>query len=584
MRTAVPSLVAAAAVAGALAPAALAADRTLVGTFPIGTRGDYAVTTSASTFVVMASNSSYLLSLIDTRTFDEVGELRLGISSARTRSLTGTQLATGSVIAGTDDGYLERFALSDLKSYANGGTEPLSDFLEVDADDDAVRAVAVEASGQRVYAGISQDENVRVFNVQTDVDLGTLALGHEPLTALAVTTGFAERVYFGCDDGFLAWVDTGAGTPAAVQVDATGTHDFTDLASVVVGADTRLVVLDADDDTLLVYSAGGPTLVDSLGLGGNAVAIATSGTGTTARIWVAFDDATGGFRVEAFDASTLAAAQAAIALPAAPVSLVEAGGWLFAGLASSQVSVITDRPWVEILGVTPSPIPEADSDVQVTFRPDRTGSATVFLNGDELETVSVTADDTVTVTLPGADVADSVQEGPNRVRVQLAADALTGHDEQVVIFDEAPNSPRNFEVGFGNNRVIARWDEPTGGDTAHYVVYFGLAITDTSGTAAQPSPAEVNGHQYVVNVTNGTTVFMSVAAVDSSGQFSARTSVKSATAQPTVGAADLAGEDGGFLCSVASGAVTGAGPRVRATLGALAALGVAILALRRSFR
>lgn len=586
MRSRQIALVFAALLAGGAGTSAVAADRELGGFVDVGLRPDYlaSIQGETETFVFASSTSSYQLSVVDTSLFEDMGPFTfLGDASTRARGLAaspdGVDLPIAAVVS--NDGYVDYFYVDDLELAAQGGAAPSPDFHEADLDNEPLAGLAIDNFGTRTFAGVPADDSVAINSVGSGVLTGTIFLGHTPVSAHLVNTGFVERAFFGCDDGFLAWVDTGTLTPTAAAIEGSGTHRMGVMATADFGGGSlRLLLLDETDDTLYVLDPASPGLpLDSAALGANAVALAASGEGATARIWVAFDDSVGGHRIEALD-TNLANVQPNVTLPAAPRSLTERDGRLYVGLVDNRIAVVSDKPFVEITSATPDPIPLEDADVTVSFTSSQSGTAKVFLNGSELDSVAVTAGAAASVTLLGADVEGVLDEGSNRVRVEVSnAGGLAGHDEEVVVFDEAPGAPRNFEVGFGDGRVIGRWDAPAGAnDVDYYIVFFGTSATDSSGTPTQPSPAEVQGSEYVVDVVNGTEVFMSVLAVDSGGNQSARTVQKSAIAQDTVGAAELAGDEGGFLCSVGS-LETRAAPAFGALL-----LGLLALAARRAFR
>lgn len=569
---------------------AIAADRELGGFVGVGLRPDFLTSAAgdSETFVLATSTSSYQLSVVDTSLFEDLGPFDyLADAATRARGLAASpDGVTGGIAAVvSNDGYVDYFLISDLELAAQTGASPVPEFHKADLDNEALAGLAIDGSGTRTFAGVVADETVAINTIANGLLTSSILVGHAPLSALTVNTGFVERVFFGCDDGFLAWVDTLTLAPAAVDIAADLTHRLTVMATADFGGGAiRLLLLDETDDTLYVIDPAGPTILDSAALGANAVALASSGSGTGLRIWVAFDDVTGGHRVEALDGA-LANAQPDVTLPAAPLSLAERDGRLFVGLTDNRIAVVSDLPFVEITSATPDPLTVPDADVVVTFVSSQSGTAHVLLNGDELESIAVTAGVEASVTLAGADVEDVIELGFNRVRVQVDASAggLVGHDEEAIVFDEAPGAPRNFEVGFGDARVIGRWDAPAGAnDIERYVVTFGKTAgapcTEANGTPGVGSPADVQGTQYVVNVSNGTQVFMSVLAVDSGGNSSASTTVKCATAQPTVGAAELAGDDGGFLCSV--GGLDGKA----APFAAAIALGLLALLARRGFR
>lgn len=565
-----------------LAPAAALADRELGGFVQLSQRPDYLATADGEQrgFVFAVSGSGYALSVVDTGEFEEYGPFGFadaGGSRARGLAAGPGGEADGIAAVASNDGWVDFFRLGDLDEVVLTGASPFGDFHEADIDNDPLSGLAIDALGTRTFAGVPSSDTVAINFIESGALAGTISLNRTPVSAVTYSSGFAERVYFGCDDGHLAFVDTGTLTPAVSAI-APATNTISGLAIADFGPGAvRLIALDSTDDVLYVVNPDTNTVVTSAGLGGDAVAVAVSGADATTTIWVAIEDSTGGHRVEAFT-SALASAQPAIPLPAAPRSLVERDGWLFAGLADSRLAVITERPFVEITATSPDPVVEDDQDLSLTFVSSQSGDARVLFRGNEVASADVIAVTPVTVVVEGAELEDALELGRNRFRVEVvSATGLTGHDEVVVIFDEIPGAPRNFEVGFGNERVIARWDTPAGADDiAYYLVYFGTAPDDESGTASQPSPAQENGHEYVVDVPNGTEVWMSVAAVDSGGNISPRAGPQSAIAQRTAGAAELAGDEGGFLCSVSA-----LGRGAAHTLSALFLGALALLAFRR---
>lgn len=589
MRTRIPiaALIAAGPVAALLAAPLLAlAAREQVDTIPLGLTPNLLQATDDGGFVLATSGSSQEIVVLDTRSFDPLDTtLTLGSATAAVQSIAeGGQLASPEVIVGTDDGYVQSFLVEDLALMADDGVTAGSAivFRVEDGSFDVVSAVELNPLGTLVYAGNRPDETIQVFDREGMALSGPILLFHQPDGAVYASIGLANRIFFGSDDGTVPWIDADAftvGTPIVVEV--TGTHRILKPAVVTApGNVVQLAVADATDGILYLYDPSGLVLLDQVALAGTPVDVAVSGEGAETVIWVA---QTNPNQVDAFD-ENLAAVQTAIPLGAAPRSLAESDGYLFAGLASGAVSVITDRPWIEIQSVTPDPLTDAGQDLQVTFTSTQGGTGRVEIAGATVETVPVVAGSANTVTLTAGGFA--VSEGTNRLRVEVTGTAtgLEGHDETSFAFDVPPNAPRDFRVGFGDGRVIGRWDAPSDTvDLAGYRVSFGTDPSATGGAPGQASPAETDATTYTVQVSNGTTVWMYVQAVDSAGTLSAATTIESATAQPTFGAADAANDEGGFLfCAVAAVPPGDGGARAAAaSLLAIAALAFS-LARRRA--
>lgn len=580
-RLALPiAMFAAMAAAGIAGTRSVEAARAVVDTISAGTAPRYAVVTSGNDFLVASSGSSQNLAVIDTRSFSRVAAtLTLGSATAAVQSI-GT--GPDEVLIGTDDGYVQTLLVADLEVMADGGATAPFDlvFKPEDGSFDPLSAVEINTAGTTLYVANRTDETLSAFTLQTNGDdpvlIATIPLFHQANGAEFVSFGGSNRIFFGSDDGTVPWVEADGLTRFELVIDLTLTHDMVGITQAAFGGGPVVLIADADDDMLYVVETTGPSVVGQIGLMGNPVDIAASGAGDQTVIWVAED---GTNVVESFTV-TLAQSQPPIALGAAPVSLNEGGGWLYAGLADGNVAVITDRPWVEISSVTPSVVGSSSGDVTVTFTTDQAGTATVTLDAFVLESAPATVGSANVIVLDGAELGPRLEQGRNRLRLEVAATAggLVGHDEAVITFDEPPGAPLNFGVGFGNERVIADWDAPADTDLARYEVHFGTDPAGTGGVPGRTSPQTTTSTSYTVDVANGTLVYMSVRAVDSAGNVSASTPVLGATAQPTFGAADAAGDDGGFLCTVGARRSARTGDLMLCLAAAM--LGLAVLARR----
>ncbi len=564
-------------------PRAGAADRVLVDTISLDDTPSYAVSTADGAFVVIGTISSDTVEVIDGRTFEPVeGGLSLARATAAASSIAASGTASERIALGTDDGYLELFDVEAISDWADGDEDaPASEDLRVDATgNDPVSALAFDVTGSRLYAGNATDEVVDVLDAASGTVLGDgIALGRAPVCAVGAVTGITERIFFGSDDGNLAWMNALTYAPATLVVDAGQTGDLVDVAAATFPtASPRVLVVDRDHSSLAVVDPSVPSVVDDVTLGGSPVAVEVSGSDASTVIWVAVASPD---QVEAYD-ENLDVAQDPIALPAAPVSMAEAGGYLFVGLEDGRVAVITDRPWVEIAGTDPEALNDAGTDVVVRVTSSESGTAVVKVDGSQVATQSVTAGVEAEIAVDGSVLEDRLEEGTNRVRVEVTDGAgLTGHDEVLLTLDVPPGVPRHLTVGFGDGRVIARWDSPKNGGATGYSVHFGTGSSGTNGVGTLTSPQETEGHEYVVDVENGTRVYMKVAAIDSAGNLSAYVGPRSAIAQETLGAAELAGDDGGFVCATTLGRRSA---RAAAVLPPAALALLALIAIRVAHR
>lgn len=575
----------------ASAPAAWGA-RSEVATINTGLTARHAAVASDGGFVLLASGSAGTLSILDARSFTLAPvSLTLSSGGSLVKSVAAAiPGATPLIAVGTSNGKIEQWDAFDVFYYvdfaADGYPTPVPTVMSLTAAD-PIPGLDYNSVGTRLFAADGTNDSVSEFDTSNASAVsGGVVFGHTPLNALDVRTDFVERVFFGTNDGYLAWIDTATLNPVATNFDNTFTHDYPALAAGTFSTAVRIAMIDADSDSLLLIDPAGPTLVDSIGLPAHPTGVAISGSGSTARIWVAEDDSTGGAnQVEAYDES-LALSQTAIPLSAAPVSATEGNGWLYVGLSNGSVSVITDHPYLDITSVTPNPVEATGTDVDVTFTSTETGNANVLVNGASVTSVSVPAASTaVTVTLDGATLDGLLFEGSNELRIEQtgSTSGLAGHDQVNLKQDLPPPTPSGFSVGFGDGRVIGTWDAIDVFDVPDfkdYVVRFGTTASGTNGVATMVSPQRTTGTSFAVTVSNGTTVFMSVMAEDSAGNLSAPSAVLSATAQQTAGAADLAGDDGGFMFNCRVGPAGGGARALASALGAAFAL----LLMRGFFR
>jgi hypothetical protein len=274
-------------------------------------------------------------------------------------------------------------------------------------------------------------------------------------------------------------------------------------------------------------------------------------------------------------------------------------GYLIAGTVRGQLHVITSRPWVEVLESSPSSA-LSGQDVTVTFTSDASGSWAVLIGADSntsgrtLASGTMDAEETVSAVIT---VDDSFAEGENWLRVVLEDEAgETGHDASTVSVDNPPSTVRLTagNIGFGDGRIIIDWSGIDDEDLSHYMLYastvefsaddypeegptFSGVDSDKSGRALNlprkivADPGE-NKTITIEPLTNGATYFAAIRAYDAAGQEGPMSNVVSETPRETFGAADLAGDDGGFACSTLA-APTG---------GVLALFGLAFAGLRRA--
>ncbi len=271
--------------------------------------------------------------------------------------------------------------------------------------------------------------------------------------------------------------------------------------------------------------------------------------------------------------------------------LVTTSGYVVGGGSTGELQVLTDRPWVEIEDVDPSSAVSGDS-VSVQFSSDTSGDWELYLggtvsgDGDLLASGELEADE---LTQASITVSSSFAEGVNKLWLLVSSSGLVGHDRDSVSVDNPPGAVTLSaeDVGFGNQQITVSFEGIEDADLDHYTLYcttseFDAGDYETGGPefdgddeVEDELPREVSAEPgadvtvTILPLTNDVTYYVAVRAYDEGGQEGEMSNVLSAMPQETVGAAELAGEQGGYC-----------GTRARAGVLAVA-LGAVLLGLRR---
>ena len=300
---------------------------------------------------------------------------------------------------------------------------------------------------------------------------------------------------------------------------------------------------------------------------------------------------------------------------------------------SSQLQLLTDNPWVRVLGIEPDPV-DTEGDATLTISADVDGTLSVLLGGNidasgsdlQPDVESIEADTDTDVIVSAASMSDGavvyvfvedVEGSVGRTTVQVS----------VATPIEIP-APAGFAATAGDGQVTLSWVEvePTGTTLDHYVVYFADASFDPAdgdpgyctedGTVCSPEEVYVSASSgasiadyadddsadgdddtadddtadddtaaddgtvsvTVYPLTNSTVYYFAVAAVATTGETGEFSAVVSAMPQETGGAAWLAGDTGGYGCD---GCTTIGTPTSEFVTLALLALLVAVRRVKR---
>ena len=429
----------------------------------------------------------------------------------------------------------------------------------------------VHAPGDSLVFAVVQDATVftvHAITVEADgtdgdaIPLTTLT-GTLTISAAALGEGGGPLV-LARSDGFLNFYDRSGSTFASgtVHPDSFALGTLTDVA--VRSSALQVLVGDSTNDEVWSFATTGSTIGLSWAGGFPAPGAIEFATDDVDGLigWVAVD----GNVLYAID--TTEAELAAVELGGStPTALGVADGVAEVFVASSDrtVRVITDVPVLSSVAANPASVGEAEPLTFSFIAPDlvswvvevggdgTVGSGTEVGSGDTEE-----ADEVVEIDLTGDDLPD---EGANRIFAYATDDGGTGVDSASVVLDTPPDVPGDPVVSPGEDRLSVAWTATSETDIATYELYLSdVEITDGSlpefdvfredGTT-DPYPVEVEAGEastdqsYTIEgLTNGTTYWVAVRAIDAGGQISPLTAWTSGSPQETCGAAECANDPG----------------------------------------
>jgi hypothetical protein len=242
---------------------------------------------------------------------------------------------------------------------------------------------------------------------------------------------------------------------------------------------------------------------------------------------------------------------------------------LLVGQANGLVTVISSGLWVEVTDYS-SEVLVAGDEVELTFVSDTSASYEVradsmtgelFAEGDavEGEETSVTFD-----------IDSTFVEGSRRFFVIVEAEDRDGHDAFDITIDNPPSrvEVEDGNLKFGEESLVLSFQGIDDEDLDHYIVY----VSDTLFVSDEWSSVSATGDTYELSgygsgelvewtlssLVNGQPYYVAVSAVDSAGTEGPMSEVLTATPSEVVGAAELAGDNGGFFGCGTTGETGGA--------------------------
>jgi hypothetical protein len=465
----------------------------------------------------------------------------------------------------------------------NGGSGDVLDLAWAPGDD-YVHALVHDAGYMSLHRiSMSQDTATSV--------VAPRVVGGNPVGLAIGATG--TPLVVPRSDGYLSWIDRSGDSYSPSNSDVLVSFGGV-LSSAAVSTDYGLVyVTDSGQSTLwtmpvaapgqstaLVSNLAGAGVVALRDEGGELLAYG-AGTGTT---------------IDVYD--SLGALDASIDLvDSSPVSIAladDASAAVWVAAADGSVRLLSDLPFIESLSASTSSVTTGD-DFSLSFSANEDGPWDVRIGGDGVpgsgSSVAGGALVAGAVTVVDLGASDLLVEGANRLFVFVTGVAGVAVDSVAVILDQPPGSVDDLTLLSGDSRVVADWTAGSETDLAHYTLYLsdlpfapddatlpgfstesdGVTLTYplsvTAGQAGTGHSLEIEG------LSNGTSYYVAVQAVDGGGLVGPVSGVVSATPEATCGAAECAGDNYGCSCSGGSSLVGSVDPSpgfaLLALLGAL---------------
>ncbi|HEX5037411.1 MAG TPA: hypothetical protein VFX30_09665 [bacterium] len=491
------------------------------------------------------------------------------------------------------DGDLVRIDLNDVAK-----EDPPVDRISDGALGPIAADTDIQASDDQVYILSPSTNSVIVFDIseKTSISIPLVDGFGSPVLPEAIVfvpvTGSPDKVYVTSDRGLVFRIDEG-GTSVAATINLTPVDTNKDLKAIAAGPDGDFVfVVDSTNSVVHVIDTSTDTEADTdsiasdvnpieLAQNSNLSSIVVTNVSRPDDIYgyvagisglsvIDFNLTLGGLTlttvIDFNDTGGSDDEEDPLTLTSAPVTLVASSvsdGYVYSSNSNASLSVITDKPFVNITGTSTdgSSLTTGDS-FNITFQTDVTGTFRVVVGGDSSGNGTEVGSGSVTtafadVTTPDiAFDASLFSEGDNRVFVFVTdADGLEGRDATDVNVNSPPPGIEVLSTDFGDQKIFITFSRLTANDIDHYNLYIdtseaAVAVkSDVAGILTQPGSGDTVKAK-IVGLDNGVTYFVGLEAVDTSGNVGSRTttfpdgSPISETPEQTVGLAEAVGESG----------------------------------------
>ena len=417
--------------------------------------------------------------------------------------------------------------------------------------------VVVRTDNARVYVANSLDNTISVVDPTDFSVTSSFATGSFP-QGLAVKPSGGElyvatrndglvRAYSTLDNSLRISLDLGDGTdPFGVGVTPDGekllvvsralgavtvlkVEDFSVEGSVGVGAAPQGIAVDPDGTYAYVANSASNSIskidIDNLShessvnVGGGPSGIVVAPDNDFIYVTQASDDSVGVLRVSDFSVESTG-----IAVGRNPqgLALTSDGRYLLVvNESDGTVSILAAGPYVSIQSTEPSAINDSDSSTAtITWRSDRSGTYQVEVggngtkdSGETIATGTVEADHDEQAQVTASELTQGDGDYFVFVYVDGTETSSTGRIASKVILDTvAPSQPANLRVTLGDELLGFEWDAST--DSGSGIEGYRLSYGTQSGQLDQKVDTGNVVRYNLTGLTNGTTYFATVSALD----------------------------------------------------------------------
>ncbi len=503
-------------------------------------------------------------------------------------SILGLEISQSQLFAAQNDGDLLVFDLNDLSE------SPLLFHISDTELGKIVRNPAGTGDNDKLYIMDQGGDRILVYDISEQAVTLTILLQDDlggsvnPTDMVLISrTAATDTLYVASDDGFLFVIEEGSSI--ATRIEASFSDGDNLVALTQVPDEELILILNQTDSLIQIFETVTNTEValvdvpvDLADVNGTPRDIIVTNVTDPTDIYayvagpdglsiVDLDIVAGGLTdVDILDMVTDGDDDDPLPLAngRSPNQLINLDGdYVLTVNGDSTFSVISDNPFVTITAISLEDNSLAEGDTfTLTFESDEIGDfsvrvgGTISADGSEILTGTV-AEANTSVTTGEISQNDNFVEGENEIFVFVTdAEGNRGHDMATVTVNTPPPLVTITSTGFGDQRAFINFERLTTSDIASYNLYAATdAVTVLSKTEADSSVAQESSGDIlqgvITGLTNETTYFVAIEAVDTSGLVGARNGFLSngelATVIPqaTIGITGRAGETGCSLLS-----------------------------------